>query len=219
MKLVLDQLQEQKLLTKDLETKNTELQKKEKENIDKNIELENQLKDISNNINYGLNFQSDCKEGEYDIVLAINSFKSLLKKFGGWPVKYCLKNGKENYLKKKNEPTIILGVIGNGNKGKSFILEELSGYKIKKGFNVKTEGLSIRYGSSSNHNITILDSAGQETPLLSMTEEEHINNNINNNANNNIQNESQEVEGEDKEKGEANDNNSNNNNNGMDKEK
>ena len=219
MKLVLDQLQEQKLLTKDLETKNTELQKKEKENIDKNIELENQLKDISNNINYGLKFQSDCKEGEYDIVLAINSFKSLLKKFGGWPVKYCLKNGKENYLNKKNEPTIILGVIGNGNKGKSFILEKLSGYTIKKGFNVKTEGLSIRYGSSSNHNITILDSAGQETPLLSMTEEEHINNNINNNANNNIQNESQEGEGEDKEKGEANDNNSNNNNNGMDKEK
>ena len=83
---------------------------------------------------------------------------------------------------------------------------------------MKTEGLSIRYGSSSNHNITILDSAGQETPLLSMTEEEHINNNINNNANNNIQNESQEGEGKEKEKGEANDNNSNNNN-GMDKEK
>ena len=37
-------------------------------------------------------------------------------------------------------------MIGNRNKGKSFLLEKLSEYQIPKGFNVKTEWLSIRYG-------------------------------------------------------------------------
>ena len=63
---------------------------------------------------------------------------------GGWKVKY--KDGaRDNYLQKKEEKQIIVGVIGNGNKGKSFFLEKLSGYQIPKGFNLKTEGLSIRY--------------------------------------------------------------------------
>ena len=57
-------------------------------------------------------------------------------------------------------------MIGNGNKGKSFLLEKLSEYQIPKGFNVKTEGLSIRYGEEKDHKLAILDSAGQETPLL-----------------------------------------------------
>ena len=42
----------------------------------------------------------------------------------------------------------------------------MSEYEIPKGFNVKTEGLSIRFGESESHNLAILDSAGQETPLL-----------------------------------------------------
>ena len=57
-------------------------------------------------------------------------------------------------------------MIGNGNKGKSFLLEKLSEYQIPKGFNVKTEGLSIRYGEEKDHKLAILDSAWQETPLL-----------------------------------------------------
>jgi len=50
--------------------------------------------------------------------------------------------------------------------GKTFFLEKLSRYDIPKGFNVKTIGLSVRYGTSPEHNVAILDSAGQETPLL-----------------------------------------------------
>ena len=170
-----------KTLDKDLEKQKNE----NKETLEKNVELENKIKDLAKEM-FGLNFKSDCKEGQYDIVLAINSFKSLLKKYGGWPIKYCLDNGKKNYLNKKTEKTIVLGVIGNANKGKSFILEQLLGYNIPKGFNVKTEGLSIRYGSSADHNVTMLDSAGQETPLLEEDEESNIKddiNNINNNEN------------------------------------
>ena len=47
-------------------------------------------------------------------------------------------------------------------------MENLFGYKIPQGYNAKTEGLSIRYGSKKDHIITILDSEGQETPLLKM---------------------------------------------------
>ena len=181
MNLILKQLEHEKSLKKNLEEKNIELKKQEKEKSEKYIELEKQIKILTKNNMFGLKFESDCKEGEYDIILVINSFRSLLK--GGWAVKYCLENGKKNYLNKKNKPTIILGAIGNGNKGKSFILEKLTSYKIKKGFNVKTEGLSIRYGSNKSHNVTILDSAGQETPLLTMSEENNINNFDGENAN------------------------------------
>ena len=118
-------------------------------------------------------------------------------------IKYNKEEGKQKYLNKKKEGTIIVGVIGNGNQGKSFILEKLSGYEIPKGFNVKTEGISIRYGTSKDHNVAILDSAGQETPLLKMeikddenliNEEPNINDNENENANANSKTEDQKEE-------------------------
>ena len=142
---VLKQIENEQQKYKILESKISELKDKEKQNINRNEELENKLKnkekeleDVKNKIpkNLGLKFESDCKIGEYDIVLDITSFKDLVN--GGWKVKYK-KGGRENYLNKKKENTIIVGVIGNGNKGKSFFLEKLSGYEIPKGFNVKTE--------------------------------------------------------------------------------
>ena len=124
----------------------------------------------------GIKFEADCKEGEYDIIININSFQKLIKE--GWSVKYNNK-GKDTYLKKKNENTIVVGVIGNGNKGKSFLLEKLLEGKIPKGFNVKTEGLSLKYGTAIDHNVAILDSAGQETPLLKKDEKKGEDNKIN----------------------------------------
>ena len=40
------------------------------------------------------------------------------------------------------------------------------------GFNVKTEGLSIIYGRTEKQNLAILDSADQETPLLTQNKQE-----------------------------------------------
>ena len=163
---VLTQLENEKQSKKDLEIKFSELQEQEKQKKIKNEELEKclknkdeELKIYQKNDNFGLKFESDCKSGDYDIILDITSFQDLVTK--GWIIKYNKKEGKSQYLKKKDEPTIIVGVIGNGNKGKSFFLEKLSGYDIPKGFNIKTEGLSIRYGTSQDHNVAILDSAGQ----------------------------------------------------------
>ena len=107
---------------------------------------------------------------DYDIIIDIKSFKPLLK--NGWKIKFP--NNKNIYEKNKIKPTIIVGVVGNGNKGKSFILQKLSNYKIPKGFAIKTEGLSIKFSETENKNIAILDSAGQETPLLEMKDGEYI---------------------------------------------
>ena len=95
----------------------------------------------------------------------------------GWEIKFKKEGGKENYEKYfKNVETIVVGVVGNGNKGKSFLLKKLCDYNILMGHKVKTEGLSIIYRKTEKQNIAILDSAGLETPLL-----ENKNDNNNNN--------------------------------------
>ena len=170
---ILQQLENEKKNNENLEHKYSDLEKEEKRIHIEKKELESQLKqkdeelmNIQKSIpeKYGLRFQSDCKAGEYDIILDIDSIISLIK--DGWRIIYNQKEGKQYYLKKKEEETIVVGVIGNKNMGKTFFLEKLSGYDLKKGFNVKTIGLSVRFGTSSSHNVAILDSAGQETPLL-----------------------------------------------------
>ena len=129
----------------------------------------------SNKFKGGIMFkeQTDEKNGKYDIVVDINSILSLRNK--GWDIKYPI--GKEDYKEKVKKESIIIGVLGNRNKGKSFILAKLSGYQIKQGFSLKTEGISVKFSKADdddNKFLTILDSAGQEVPLL---KEENIENN------------------------------------------
>lgn len=97
----------------------------------------------------------------YDIVIGIDSLLSLKD---GWEIKYS-EAGYENYLNQKDKRSCIVGVIGNGNKGKSFILQKISDSKLISGYSVKTEGLSLLYPTNIKRNIICLDTAGQETPL------------------------------------------------------
>ena len=178
-KVVFNEKKEQILKTQNLlEKENSRLSKEIKTLNDNNDKNENEFQIQINNLNnkiekkneeikdFGLKFKSDNNENAfYDIIVNITSIKNLNNE--GWIVKYPKKEkGRDYYNKVKDDPTIIVGVIGNGNKGKSFLLEKLSEYQIPKGFNVKTEGLSIRYGEEKEHKLAILDSAGQETPLL-----------------------------------------------------
>ena len=100
----------------------------------------------------------------YDIIVDISSIKEFVN---GWKI---LKNkiGIEN-LKQTDENSIKIGVVGNGNKGKSFILSKISDIELPIGESIKTKGLSIKFPKLENHinrNITLLDSAGQETPVI-----------------------------------------------------
>ena len=147
-----------------------EIQKKQEylEKINREISNNEKILEKEKNI---IKFNYDTTNSiDYDIIIDIKSFKPLLK--NGWKIKFP--NNKDIYEKKKKEKTIIVGVVGNGNKGKSFILQKLSNYKIPEGFAIKTEGLSIKFSETDNKNIAILDSAGQETPLLEMKDGEYI---------------------------------------------
>ena len=151
-------------LSNEIKTLNNNNDKKEKKFQDQINKLNNKIEKKNEEIkDFGLKFKSDNNENAfYDIIVNITSIKNLNNE--GWIVKYPKKEkSREYYNKAKDDSTFIVGVIGNGNK---FILKKLSEIEIPKGFNVKTEGLSIRYGEEKDHKLAILDSAGQETPLL-----------------------------------------------------
>jgi len=146
---------------KDIQVKNNCLQIDPKNNQilpNKNeIEMEKELKDF------------------YDIIIDIKSVKDISK---GWEIKMT-ERGEKNFKEYKSKELIKIGVIGNSNKGKSFILSRLSGIDLPSGTSIKTEGLSIKYPELKefkDRKIVLLDSAGLETPVL----REDINNDENN---------------------------------------
>jgi len=105
----------------------------------------------------------------YDVIIDIKSIKDINK---GWPIKMSQK-AKEKYEDFKSQEIIKIGVIGNSNKGKSFILSKISKIKLPSGTSIRTEGLSIKYPELEgfeNRKIALLDSAGLETPVLKVEE-------------------------------------------------
>ena len=142
---------------------NNKIETREKEFINnkyKSQYLEKELKKLENS----LIFRECLNEHEqiYDVIIDINSILSLNDK--GWEIKYP--KGKENYEKKIRRHRIIVGALGNRKKGKSFILSKLTEKCIGHSFWLKTEGISVFYGDKDDHYLAILDSAGQDDPLL-----------------------------------------------------
>jgi len=101
----------------------------------------------------------------YDVIIDIKSIKDISK---GWQVKFS-KRAEEKYQEFKKEKIIKIGVIGNSNKGKSFLLSRISKIELPSGTSIRTEGLSIKYPELDlykDRRIALLDSAGLETPVL-----------------------------------------------------
>ena len=71
----------------------------------------------------------------YDIV--IDSIENVLN---GWNVRYT-----KQYEAKKDAKSCVVGVVGNKNKGKSFLLEKLAGMDLPSGHSITTKGLSVKY--------------------------------------------------------------------------
>ena len=105
----------------------------------------------------------------YDLVFKIDSFRNLKKKEQGdygWDILY---SKDFDYDKRTKEELIRIGVVGNGNRGKSFILSKVTNWKVPSGFSIKTKGISIKYPdmkTKDGKGMVIIDSAGFETPLL-----------------------------------------------------
>jgi len=115
----------------------------------------------------------------YDIIIYIQSIYDIIN---GWKVEYSTK-----YKEYLGDKVVKIGVIGNSNKGKSFILSKISGFYLPFGTSLKTQGLSIKFPELKqypNKKIALLDSAGLETPVL--LEKEEIENKNEKNGNENI---------------------------------
>ena len=115
-------------------------------------------------------------ENFYDIIINIKSIRALSKKDEGWQIKW---NKNRNIIKKilsNKEKLLKVGILGNGNMGKSFLLSRIFDEKIPSGYSVITEGLSIKINQVSCY--ALLDSAGLQTPLL--MNDEITNQNIDN---------------------------------------
>ena len=141
-------------------------QKEVKTDIKKSSE--NNKKENLNNIQENIDFDKKKKYSDenlldyYDIIFDIDSLENLKK--NGWQL-ISGPDGYEKYRDKKDKKNTVVSVIGNKNKGKSFILAKLSGKEIPDGFNITTKGLSVIYPDYEDNNIIFLDTAGFEIPL------------------------------------------------------
>ena len=153
--------------------------KKQKESIEK--QKIDQKKQIEKLINENQKLTEEKKGSEktnketnfidfYDVIVDIKSVKDISQ---GWEIKMN-ENSKQKYEEFKKKKVIKIGVIGNANKGKSFLLSKISKIPLPSGTSIRTEGLSIKYpvlDKFQNRNIVLLDSAGLETPILKTEKE------------------------------------------------
>jgi hypothetical protein len=100
----------------------------------------------------------------YDMVIDIQSLTKLKE---GWKVKYC--GSEENQKRVKNiskHKNIRISVLGNANRGKTFILQKISNLNFDGaiGHTVSTQGLSIKFPKDKQY--VLLDTLGNNSPIL-----------------------------------------------------
>ena len=98
-------------------------------------------------------------ENFYVIEIDINSILKLKK---GWKIQFT-EEGERKYNYYKNGKLIKIGVVGNMNKGESFLLSKLSKIELLAGTSINTKGISVKYPkleNTSNRKYILVDSAG-----------------------------------------------------------
>ena len=154
LKKQIEKLEKEKILiNRNLNNENLELKKK--------IERLEKINEIKNDNNKNIE-----KEDFYDIIININSIKNINKK--GWNIKFS-EIGLEQYLNYKNQELIKIGVLGNKNKGKTFLLSKISKLNLLIESTNQTEGLSLKYQnlkSEKGKQIILLDYALSKNPIL-----------------------------------------------------
>ena len=103
----------------------------------------------------------------YDLEININSILGFLK---GWDIIFH-GDGRNKYEYAKKVRIKIFSIIGNKNKGKSFILAKIAERDLPNGYSVTTKGLSVSFPNYGN--LALLDSVGFESPLLETDGEEY----------------------------------------------
>ena len=119
--------------------------------------------DFGEEVNDEVNFSNKI----YDMEININSILGFLR---GWEIKYSKKGKERNEFAKRNQ-TKIFSVIGNKNRGKSFLLSKIANRPVPYGYSVTTKGLSVSFPTFDN--VALLDSVGFESPLLETDGEDY----------------------------------------------
>lgn len=135
--------------------------KKEKEELE--INHKKIIHEIQEVKNYNLEEKEKLEKDPlefYDIIGNINSMQNV--KTDGWEF-FMNEEGFKISNSGKKEDRLVIGVMGNRNKGKSFMLQALSGASMKTGTTINTIGLSIKF---LDNKYVLLDCAGSESPLL-----------------------------------------------------
>ena len=108
----------------------------------------------------------------YDMILNFSNFQQL--KNEGWDITWG-KDGEIKYNNCKDKNNVVIGILGNKNRGKSFLLGRIIGkqnYISKNGFNVTTIGISANFPvleENDQTNLITLDTAGKDNPLLDIS--------------------------------------------------
>ena len=102
----------------------------------------------------------------YDLIINTTMFEDLSNPNIGWKI-FKSEEAKQNYKALTGDKQPVIGVVGIGNKGKSYTLSKISGYTLPEGYSVETKGLSLKYyKEGDNKKFVLLDSAGSSTPLV-----------------------------------------------------
>ena len=120
-----------------------------------------------NKLNNNSNFiSSQIPNQNYDMQLYCESLEEL--KESGW--NYYVS---EQYSKYKGRKIRSIGILGESDKGKTFLLNLLVGTNLKSGINIKTIGISLKYirlfeneNNEKNDLCLLFDTAGRCEPLL-----------------------------------------------------
>ena len=106
-------------------------------------------------------------ENFYDLIIHFHSFEQL--KSDGWDASFT-KEGKRKHDECINKNNIVIGIIGNKNRGKSYLLGRIMKMNddslYPNGFLVTTLGISCIFPTIANKNFVTLDTAGRDNPLL-----------------------------------------------------
>jgi len=96
----------------------------------------------------------------YDVNINIDSLKGLDEK-GGWPISFKDEASFRRFREKQEN--LVVAVLGVYNRGKSYVLNKLTGRDLPVGLLTHTTGLSMMLPEQDN--IFYIDSAGTDQPV------------------------------------------------------
>ena len=110
-----------------------------------------------------LKYQNDSYKN-YDIIIDITSIRFLKEK--GWKIIFTGDQSNQSKIKENIIKTTksIVSILGHSNRGKTYILQKISGISLSAGYQIQTKGLSIKI--PDERNMILLDTAGTNAPLL-----------------------------------------------------